>query len=193
MKLVIYSPCIENPSVTYKGPESENYETVKYLYQRFAEIKAKYKDVIFRPYPCPEFLLTLSAPRVPCSKEMYEALGMKKIAIIITQWIKKLVEELKPEKVIIVGKKYSPTCGVTGTYKLKDKTLLEKLLPYAVNQDLNRSKEIKGNMQRVEGESGVLMEILKKELPYAMFVDIDGSSIETIERDLSKLEKLLES
>jgi predicted secreted protein len=188
MILVIYSPCILSPYLSYKGYEDEIDENNIKLYNKFVEIMYKYKDkVIFRSYLCPETLLTLSIPRLPASREIYERIGMKEISNIISSWIDNLIRELNPEKIIFIGRKYSPTCGVNGTYRIKENENIDKIFEYWIERKIDK-KEMKEKMYKKDGEPGILIEELMKKFNNIIFIDIDNKNIE---ESLNKLEELL--
>ena len=113
------------------------------------------------PYPCPETLI-YSVPRCPCSKNVYEKTKVKENCVKIAKAIKFITEKLKPKKLIIVGIKYSPTCGVFHTSYSEDFDV-DKIKPEEYD-------EIKKKMLKKEGE-GILFEILKKEIN-AIYIEV---------------------
>ena len=105
--LLIYPPCFDNPWFTYIG--ARDYE--KQFSAEWTAFKARWSHkVTFLTYPCPE-LLYKGWPRIPNGREHYRGMDVEPIV----DFLLKVIKELKPRKIVVIGKKYSPTCAIFNT------------------------------------------------------------------------------
>jgi len=178
MKLLIIAPCLLSPFYVYRGPKGKEYETARLLRELIGELGEDWQVLA---YPCPEFEL-LGWPRAPASREVYEGLGMRERANRVADFIGRVLTEEKPGRVVFIGVKGSPTCGVFHTTSSDPKSY-----PYPVMREffymgkedrLIRSKEIveKGGFKLVSGP-GLLFEELMKRFPDAEFLEFDKDDI----------------
>ncbi len=133
-------------------------------------------------YPCPEFEL-IGWPRAPASREVYERLGMRERAKAIADFIGRILTEEKPEKVVFVGVKGSPTCGVFHTSSSNpDK------YPYRAMQEffyLGKKERIQHSKELVKEQNfelkplpGILFEILMARFPEGVYFEFDKEDVE---------------
>ncbi|AEH24135.1 hypothetical protein [Pyrococcus yayanosii] len=108
MRLLIIAPCLLSPFYVYRGPKEKELRTATEIRRLLAEFG---DDWHVLAYPCPEFEL-LGWPRPPMSREVLEALGIREKVEVIADFIGRVLTEEKPETVVFVGVKGSPTCGV---------------------------------------------------------------------------------
>ncbi|NJE26051.1 DUF523 domain-containing protein [Thermococcus sp. MV5] len=187
MKIIVLAPCLLSPFYVYRGPKDKEYKTSKELLNLFAKHA---EEIRVLTYPCPEYKL-IGWPRPPMSKEVLEKLGMSETARTIVDFIERVLTEEKPEKLIFVGVKGSPTCGVFYTTSSDP----EKF-PYRVTEGfsylnkrerIKRSKELmkEQNFKVILGE-GVLFQILKERFPEAIYLEFDKDNIEESLKQLNK-------
>nr|WP_206203528.1 hypothetical protein [Thermococcus sp. M36] len=173
-----------SPFYVYRGPKEKEYETAGLLRELIGELG---KDWQVLAYPCPEYEL-IGWPRAPASREVYERLGMRERAKIIADFIGRVLTEEKPEKVIFLGVKGSPTCGVFHTSSSDPDRY-----PYRSMQEffyLSKEGRIKRSKEIVEGQGfrlvnlpGILFEILMARFPEAEFLEFDkGNPFASIKR-----------
>jgi len=185
--MIVIAPCLISPFYVYRGPKEKEYRTSKELLSFLSEYKDKIKVLI---YPCPEYKL-IGWPRPPMSKEVFEKLGMSETAKTIVNFIERVLTEEKPEKVIFVGVKGSPTCGVFYTTSSDP----EKF-PYKIIEEfsyLNEKERIKLSKELMEEQNfkvipggGVLFQILKNRFPEAIYLEFDKDNIEESLKQLAK-------
>ncbi|WP_457752351.1 hypothetical protein [Thermococcus sp.] len=184
MKLLIIAPCLLSPFYVYRGPKGKEYETAKLLRELIGELDENWQVLA---YPCPEFEL-IGWPRAPASREVYERLGMRERAKVIANFIGRVLTKEKPEKVVFVGVKGSPTCGVFHTSSSDPEgypyRAMQEFFYMSKEERLERSREImeKGGFKLVNGP-GLLFEELQKRFPGAEFLEFDKENINgTMER-----------
>lgn len=184
MKLLIMAPCLLSPFYVYRGAKEKEYKTSEKLLSSLAEHKEEMKILT---YPCPEYEL-IGWPRPPMSKEVFEKIGMREKAENIADFIGRVLTEEKPEKIIFLGVKGSPTCGVFHTTSSNPETF-----PYKAIQGffyLPKEERIKGSKELIKDQGfevvpgeGVLFEVLKRRFPDAVYLEFDKDSIdESIEK-----------
>ncbi|AIU69070.1 hypothetical protein TEU_01230 [Thermococcus eurythermalis] len=189
MKLLILAPCLLSPFYVYRGPKEKEYKTAKLLRELIGELGDEWQVLV---YPCPEFEL-IGWPRAPASREVYERLGMRERAKVIADFIGRVLTEEKPEKVIFVGVKGSPTCGVFHTSSSDPEGY-----PYRAMQEffyLSKDERIKRSKELVEEQNfklvkmpGILFEILMARFPEGVYIEFDN---EDIEESLERLRETL--
>lgn len=190
MIMIVLAPCLLSPFYVYRGAKEKEYKTSEKLLGFLSEYKNRIKMLT---YPCPEYEL-IGWPRPPMSKEIFEKLGMKEKAEDIADFIGRVLTEEKPEKVIFLGVKGSPTCGVFNTTSSNPERF-----PYKVIQEffylpkeerIKRSKELmkEQEFKLIPGE-GVLFEILKKRFPDFVYIEFDK---DRIEESIERLKKVIE-
>ncbi|KPU63699.1 hypothetical protein EP1X_00385 [Thermococcus sp. EP1] len=187
MKIIVLAPCLLSPFYVYRGPKDKEYKTSKELLNLLAKHA---EEIRVLTYPCPEYKL-IGWPRPPMSKEVFEKLGMSETAKTIVDFIERVLTEEKPEKVIFVGVKGSPTCGVFYTTSSDP----EKF-PYRIIEEfsyLNKKERIKLSKELMEEQNfkvilgeGVLFQILKKRFPEAIYLEFDKDNIEESLKQLDK-------
>ncbi|EHR78523.1 hypothetical protein OCC_11292 [Thermococcus litoralis DSM 5473] len=190
MKLLIMAPCLLSPFYVYRGAKEKEYKTSEKLLSFLAEHKGEMKILT---YPCPEYEL-IGWPRPPMSKEVFEKLGMGEKAENIADFIGRVLTEEKPEKIIFLGVKGSPTCGVFHTTSSNPETFpykaIQEFFYLPKEERINRSKELikEQSFEVVPGE-GVLFEVLKRRFPDAVYLEFDKDSIE---KSIEKLKEAVE-
>lgn len=187
MKIIVLAPCLLSPFYVYRGPKDKEYKTSKELLNLLAK---HIEEIRVLTYPCPEYKL-IGWPRPPMSKEVFEKLGMSETAKTIVDFIERVLTEEKPEKVIFVGVKGSPTCGVFYT-TLSDPEkfsyrIIEEFSYLNKKERIKLSKELmeEQNFKVILGE-GVLFQILKKRFPEAIYLEFDKDNIEESLKQLAK-------
>ncbi|AJC71621.1 hypothetical protein X802_05115 [Thermococcus guaymasensis DSM 11113] len=179
MKLLIIAPCLLSPFYVYRGPKEKEYETAKLLTELIGELDEDWQVLA---YPCPEYAL-IGWPRAPASREVYERLGMRERAKVIADFIGRVLTEERPEKVVFVGVKGSPTCGVFHTSSSDPESY-----PYSAMQEffyLSKEERIKRSKELVKEQGfklvempGVLFEILMARFPEGTYIEFDKDNIE---------------
>ncbi|RLF74571.1 hypothetical protein DRN51_05795 [Thermococci archaeon] len=187
MKIIVLAPCLLSPFYVYRGPKDKEYKTSNELLNLLAKHA---EEIRVLTYPCPEYKL-IGWPRPPMSKEVFEKLGMSETAKTIVDFIERVLTEEKPEKIIFVGVKGSPTCGVFYTTSSDP----EKF-PYKIIEEfsyLNKKERIKLSKELMEEQNfkvilgeGVLFQILKKRFPEAIYLEFDKDNIEESLKQLDK-------
>ena len=187
MKIIVLAPCLLSPFYVYRGPKDKEYKTSNELLNLLAKHA---EEITVLTYPCPEYKL-IGWPRPPMSKEVFEKLGMSETAKTIVDFIERVLTEEKPEKVIFVGVKGSPTCGVFYTTSSDP----EKF-PYKIIEEfsyLNKKERIKLSKELMEEQNfkvipggGVLFQILKNRFPEAIYLEFDKDNIEESLKQLDK-------
>ena len=187
MKIIVLAPCLLSPFYVYRGPKDKEYKTSSELLNLLAK---HVEEIRVLTYPCPEYKL-IGWPRPPMSKEVFEKLGMSETAKTIVDFIERVLTEEKPEKVIFVGVKGSPTCGVFYTTSSDP----EKF-PYRIIEEfsyLNKKERIKLSKELMEEQNfkvipggGVLFQILKNRFPEAIYLEFDKDNIEESLKQLDK-------
>ncbi|ALV61816.1 hypothetical protein ADU37_CDS01170 [Thermococcus sp. 2319x1] len=189
MIMIILAPCLLSPFYVYRGAKEKEYKTSEKLLSFFAEHKDEMKILT---YPCPEYEL-IGWPRPPMGREAYERLGMREKAESIADFIGRILTEEKPEKIIFLGVKGSPTCGVFHTTSSNPETFpykaIQEFFYLPKEERIKRSKELmkEQSFEVVPGE-GVLFEILKGRFPDALYLEFDKDSIG---ESLEKLKKAI--
>lgn len=155
--LLIYPPCFDNPWFTYIGARS--YE--KRFSAEWIAFKDRWKErITFLTYPCPE-LIYEGWPRFPNGRKHYGSMNVEPIV----DFLLKVIQEEKPRRVIVVGKKYSPTCATFNTTDGEARVpeeVLRKWGEVGVGERRRLKRDIRG-LKVVEG-AGVFMEKLLKSL-----------------------------
>ncbi|WP_456365412.1 hypothetical protein [Thermococcus sp.] len=187
MNLLIIAPCLLSPFYVYRGPKEKEYETARRLRKLLGELGEEWQVLA---YPCPEFEL-IGWPRAPASREAYEKLGMRERAKVIADFIGRVLTEEKPEEVVFLGVKGSPTCGVFHTSSSDPKRY-----PYRAMQEffymdkgerLKRSKELVGEQGfKLVKMPGILFEILTARFPEGLYLEFDKGNIEKSVREMQK-------
>ncbi|WP_148883289.1 hypothetical protein [Thermococcus aciditolerans] len=192
MKLLIIAPCLLSPFYVYRGAKGKEYKTARLLRELIGELGEDWQVLA---YPCPEYEL-MGWPRAPASREVYERLGMRERAKIIADFIGRVLTEEKPEKVVFVGVKGSPTCGVFHTSSSDPESYpysaMQEFFYLSKEERLSRSKEIVGEQGfKLVKMPGILFEILMARFPEGTYIEFDKDDIEgSMERVKSALAEL---
>ncbi len=189
MNLLIIAPCLLSPFYVYRGPKEKEYETAKRLRELIGKLDDDWQVLA---YPCPEYAL-IGWPRAPASREVYERLGMRERAKVIADFIGRVLTDEKPEKVVFVGVKGSPTCGVFHTSSSDPDgypyQAMQEFFYLGKGERLKRSKEIVGEQGfRLVKMPGILFEILMARFPEAVYIEFDKDDVE---RSLNGLANIL--
>ncbi|BAD86380.1 hypothetical protein, conserved [Thermococcus kodakarensis KOD1] len=189
MKLLIIAPCLLSPFYVYRGPKEKEYETARRLRELIGRLGGEWQVLA---YPCPEYEL-VGWPRAPASREVYERLGMRERAKIIADFIGRVLTEEKPEKVVFVGVKGSPTCGVFYTSSSNpDKypyRAMQEFFYLSKEERLKRSKELVREQNfELKLLPGILFEILMARFPEWVYIEFDKDDAEG---SIKRLEKAL--
>ncbi|WP_297521743.1 hypothetical protein [Thermococcus sp.] len=179
MNLLIIAPCLLSPFYVYRGPKEKEYETAKRLRDLIGKLGDEWQ--VFA-YPCPEYAL-IGWPRAPASREVYERLGMRERAKIIADFIGRVLTEEKPEKVVFVGVKGSPTCGVFHTSSSDPEDYpyraMQEFFYMSKGERLKRSKGLVGEQGfRLVKMPGILFEILMARFPEGTYIEFDKDDLE---------------
>jgi len=186
--MIVTAPCLISPFYVYRGPKEKEYRTSKELLSFLSEYKDKINVLI---YPCPEYKL-IGWPRPPMSKEVFEKLGMSETAKTIVDFIERVLTEEKPEKIIFLGVKGSPTCGVFNTTSSNPEKFpyksIQKFLHLSKDERMMQSKELMKEQEfKVVPGEGVLFEILKNRFPEAVYFEFDKDNIDESIEELKKV------
>ncbi|MFA4669381.1 hypothetical protein QDY65_02335 [Pyrococcus kukulkanii] len=181
MKLLVIAPCLITPFYVYRGPKEKEYIASIGVRRIISELDKEWQIL---SYPCPEFLL-LRWPRPPMSKEVMAHLGMEKIVKDIADFIGRIITEEKPERIVFVGVKGSPTCGVFTTTSSNpedyDYSSIQRFFYLGKEERLKSYKEIieKGNLRIVKGSGLLFKELMERfsELHNAQWIEIDKDNI----------------
>ncbi len=179
MNLLIIAPCLLSPFYVYRGPKEKEYETAKRLRELIGKLGDEWQ--VFA-YPCPEYAL-IGWPRAPASREVYERLGMRERAKVIADFVGRVLAEEKPEKVVFLGVKGSPTCGVFHTSSSDPDgypyQTMQEFFYLGKEERLKRSKGLVGEQGfRLVKMPGVLFEILMARFPEGTYIEFDKDDLE---------------
>lgn len=179
MKLLIIAPCLLSPFYVYRGPKEKEYETAKLLRELIGELGEDWQVLA---YPCPEFEL-IGWPRAPASREVFERLGMRERAKVIADFIGRVLTEERPAKVVFVGVKGSPTCGVFHTSSSDPESYpysaMQEFFYLSKEERLKRSKElVKEQGFKLVEMPGILFEILMARFSEVTYIEFDKEDIE---------------
>ncbi|ASJ07711.1 hypothetical protein A3L11_00065 [Thermococcus siculi] len=189
MNLLVIAPCLLSPFYVYRGPKGKEYETAKRLRELIGKLGDEWQVLA---YPCPEYEL-IGWPRSPASREVYERLGMRERAKVIADFIGRVLTEEKPEKVIFVGVKGSPTCGVFHTSSSDPESYpyraMQEFFYLSKGERMERSKELVREQNfELKPLPGILFEVLMARFPEGIYLEFDK---EDIEGSLKRLEEAL--
>ncbi|WP_297523149.1 hypothetical protein [Thermococcus sp.] len=189
MNLLVIAPCLLSPFYVYRGPKEKEYETARRMRKLLGGLGDEWQVLA---YPCPEYAL-IGWPRAPASREAYERLGMREKAKIIADFIGRVLAEEKPEKVVFIGVKGSPTCGVFHTSSSDPKRYpyraMQEFFYLSKEERVKRSKELVGEQGfRLVKMPGILFEILTARFPEGLYIEFDK---EAIEGSLEKVKEVL--
>ena len=178
MNLLIIAPCLLSPFYVYRGPKGKEYETAKLLRELIGELGDEWQVLA---YPCPEFEL-VGWPRPPMGRESFERLGMREKVQVIADFIGRVITEEKPERIVFVGVKGSPTCGAFHTTSNDPGSFDYGLIPAFFYMDkakrLEESRKVvEGFGCRVKEGPGLLFEELMERFPEATFIEFDKENV----------------
>ncbi|AFK22456.1 DUF523 domain-containing protein [Pyrococcus sp. ST04] len=181
MKLIVIAPCLITPFYVYRGPKEKEYMASLEIRKILLNLNDDWQILA---YPCPEFIL-LKWPRPPMSKEVMEHLGMKKVVEDVADFIGRVISEEKPEAVIFVGVKGSPTCGVFHTTSSDPKEYpyqkVREFFYLSKSERLSNYKDVikGGKLKVVKGRGLLFDEIFKRfqEVSETYWVEIDKDNI----------------
>ncbi|CAI1492907.1 Putative secreted protein [Thermococcus nautili] len=187
MNLLIVAPCLLSPFYVYRGPKEKEYLTAKELRKLIGELGEEWQVLA---YPCPEFEL-IGWPRPPMGRESFERLGMRERVQVIADFIGRILTEEKPERVVFVGVKGSPTCGVFHTTSNDPDSFDYGLIPAFFYMD--KEKRLEDSRKIIERFSfevkegpGLLFEELMERFPEAEFLEFDKDDVEESVKRLRK-------
>ncbi len=188
MNLLIIAPCLLSPFYVYRGAKEKEYETAKRLRKLLGELGEEWQILA---YPCPEFEL-IGWPRAPASREVYERLGMRERAKVIADFIGRVLSEEKPEKVVFLGVKGSPTCGVFHTSSSDPDGYpygaMGEFFYLGKEERLKRAKELVREQEfRLVKMPGILFEVLLARFPEGTYIEFDKDDVEESIRMLKKI------
>ncbi|NJE50043.1 hypothetical protein [Thermococcus sp. 9N3] len=179
MNLLIIAPCLLSPFYVYRGPKEKEYRTAGELRKLIGELGDEWQILA---YPCPEFEL-IGWPRPPMGRESFERLGMRERVQVIADFIGRILTEEKPERVVFVGVKGSPTCGVFHTTSNDPDSFDYGLIPAFFYMD--KEKRLEDSRKIIERFSfevkegpGLLFEELMERFPEAEFLEFDKDDVE---------------
>jgi len=177
MNLLIIAPCLLSPFYVYRGPKEKEYETARLLREFIGGLGEGWQVLA---YPCPEFEV-MGWPRPPMGREDFEGLGMRERARKTADFIERVLAEEKPERVVFLGVRGSPTCGAfhtTSNQKPLGPGLAVEFSRMDKGERLLRSREIiEGFGFEVKEGPGLLFEELIKRFPDAEFLEFDKDDI----------------
>jgi len=187
VNLLIIAPCLLSPFYVYRGPKEKEYRTARELRKLVGKLGDEWQVLA---YPCPEFEL-IGWPRAPASREVFERLGMRERVQVIADFIGRVLTEEKPERVVFVGVKGSPTCGVFHTTSNDPKSYpysaMQEFFYLSKEERIKRSKElVKEQNFRLVEMPGVLFEILMARFPEAVYIEFDKDNIEKSAKEIQK-------
>ncbi|ACS34596.1 DUF523 domain-containing protein [Thermococcus gammatolerans] len=179
MNLLIIAPCLLSPFYVYRGPKEKEYMTARELRKLVGELGDEWHVLA---YPCPEFEL-IGWPRPPMGRESFERLGMRERVQVVADFIGRVLTEEKPERVVFVGVKGSPTCGVFHTTSNDPDSFDYGLIPAFFYMDkgkrLDESRKVVEKFGfEVKTGPGLLFEELMERFPEAEFMEFDKDDIE---------------
>jgi len=179
VNLLIIAPCLLSPFYVYRGPKEKEYMTARELRTLVGELGDEWHVLA---YPCPEFEL-IGWPRPPMGRESFERLGMRERVQVIADFIGRVLTEEKPGRVVLVGVKGSPTCGVFHTTSNDPDSFDYGLIPAFFYMDkekrLEESRKIIERFEfHVKEGPGVLFEELMERFPEAEFLEFDKDDVE---------------
>ena len=179
MNLLIIAPCLLSPFYVYRGPKEKEYMTARALRKLIGELGEEWQVLA---YPCPEFEL-IGWPRPPMGRESFERLGMRERVQVVADFIGRVLTEEKPERVVFVGVRGSPTCGVFHTTSNDPDSFDYGLIPAFFYMDkekrLEESRKIIERFEfHVKEGPGVLFEELMERFPEAEFLEFDKDDVE---------------
>ncbi|WP_457743127.1 hypothetical protein [Thermococcus sp.] len=188
MNLLIIAPCLLSPFYVYRGPKEKEYITAKLLRTLIGELGDEWQILA---YPCPEFEL-VGWPRPPMGRESFERLGMRERVKVIADFIGRILTEEKPEKVVFLGVKGSPTCGVFHTISNDPDSFDYGLIPEFFYMDKKRRLEesrkvIEHFGFKVKEGPGLLFEELMERFD-GTFIEFDK---ENMRESIEKLKEIL--
>lgn len=183
--IIVIAPCLISPYIVYRGAGEKEFNSTPLILRLLG--KKYYLKIL--AYPCPEFLL-LGFPRAPASKEVYERLGMKEAVERVVEFIERVIKEEKPSKVIFIGVKGSPTCGVFHTSSSDPNKYpyerMEEFKRLSKEERFKLAKEIAKDFKLINGE-GLLFELLKSRIK-GVYLEFDKDNITD---SLKKIEEAL--
>ncbi|AHL22831.1 DUF523 domain-containing protein [Thermococcus nautili] len=187
MNLLIVAPCLLSPFYVYRGPKEKEYRTARELRKLIGELGEEWQVLA---YPCPEFEL-IGWPRPPMGRESFERLGMRERVQVIADFIGRVLTEEKPERVVFIGVKGSPTCGVFHTTSNDPDSFDYGLIPAFFYMDKEkRLEESRKIIERFSFEvkegPGLLFEELMERFPEAEFLEFDKDDVEESVKRLRK-------
>ncbi len=169
--LVIYAPCLDNPFLVYIGARKKEIETTK----RWTEIKREFMDrgFLFFSYFCPETIVD-GWPRPPAGWQYYA----ERIPEWIIEHMEKIVSDVKPDRLVFVGIRNSPVCGVRNTAEGEVPETLSDAFRQADMETRQALKKEAYRYMRVVDGPGALMRKLRERFPNAEFIDLDKGNLE---------------
>ncbi|AEO14013.1 hypothetical protein [Thermococcus sp. AM4] len=179
MNLLIVAPCLLSPFYVYRGPKEKEYRTARELRKLIGELGEEWQVLT---YPCPEFEL-IGWPRPPMGRESFERLGMRERVQVVADFIGRVLTEEKPERVVFIGVKGSPTCGVFHMTSNDPDSFDYGLIPAFFYMDkekrLEESRKVVEKFGfEVKAEPGLLFEELMERFPEAEFLEFDKDDVE---------------
>ena len=175
-----------SPFLVYRGAKGKDLATSRAV----RELLARYPQVELLSYPCPEFIL-LGFPRAPATREVYQRLGMGEVASRVAAFIKRVIAEERPPRVVLVGVKGSPTCAASITSSSDPDVypyhLLEEFGRLPKEERIARARDISRDFRPAE-RPGILFELFRSELQ-GTYLDFDKDDVPG---SIAALEEVLE-
>ncbi len=168
--MLVIAPCLFSPYTVYRGATDRDLAAAMAV----RGLLGQWGDLAVLTYPCPELVL-LGFPRPPLSRDHYEELGMREVAEGIVGFLRRVVEEEAPERLIVMGVKGSPTCAThtttVGSLGVPVRELVGRFRGLGKSERVQLSREISRKFRR-EARPGILMELLQGHLS-GTFVEFD--------------------
>jgi len=176
-RLVIYSPCFENPYLPWSGRPRD--DTLKFvdIFKKFINYYSKYS--IFLSYPCPE-TASMGIPRPPSTKDVYSKIPIViEIAKNIVEYIENVVNRINPDLIVFVGKLGSPLCGAKYT-TYSDGNYTPDIV---LTKKFRKALELKENFT-LKKEPGILFDFVKEKFPNAVYCDLSFKDAKSLVEQL---------
>jgi len=173
--MLVVAPCLISPYLVYRGAKGKDLAAAWAVRELLG---GRHPQVEVLSYPCPEFIL-LGFPRAPATREVYERLGMWEVAERVAAFIVRVIAEERPERLVLVGVKGSPTCAARittcGAPKAHPDHLLEEFRGLPKEERIERAREITRDFRPAE-RPGILFELLGERVA-GTYLDFDKDDI----------------
>ena len=160
--MLVIAPCLLSPYLVYRGAKGKDLAAAREV----RKLLGRHPEVEVLAYPCPEFIL-LGFPRPPATREVYERLGMREVAGRVAAFIALVIAEERPERVVLLGVKGSPTCAARvttcGAPDAYPDHLLDEFKGLPKEERIARAREISRDF-RPAARPGILFELLRERI-----------------------------